>query len=71
MTKRLRACVCVLGSPPPPVVILWCSFCGATKQFVLSLMSIWHICFSLNTCFGHNIFSLPIERAFYDLICRK
>lgn len=74
VTKRLRACVCVLGCSLPPVVTPWCSFCDATKQnkvFVLSLISIWDIFFSLNMWFGHKIFWLSIERAFHASVCRK
>lgn len=73
VTKILRACAYVLGSSPPGVILVH-SFHDATKQnrvFVLSLVSIWHIFFSLNILFGHNISLLPTEGAFYDSACRK
>lgn len=70
VTKILRACVYVLDSSPP-VVILAHSFCDVTKQSrvcVLSLVNIWHIFFSLNILFGHSISWLPIEGAFLDSV---
>lgn len=73
VTKMLRACVYVLGSSPPGVILVH-SCCDAAKQnrvFVLSLASIWHIFFSLNILFGHNISWLPTEGAFYDSAYRK